>query len=123
MNLCMYMHIVATYSDSGSIHTYDMGDPLRPSLLWTSTGHDGSEGFALAWSPTDLGLLASVYICIYVYICIHKRWHAYIYIHVYIHVFFLHVYVCICVCTPTCVYIHTRIDMWTYTGIERGIYG
>ena len=36
-----------------------MANELRPALVWTSNAHKGREGFALAWSPTDAGMLAS----------------------------------------------------------------
>ena len=47
------------YSDTGSVHVYDMQDPLHSSLVWTSNAHQGAEGFALAWSPMNKGLLAT----------------------------------------------------------------
>jgi len=50
---------VATFSDTGKVHVYDMAHPLSPSLVWTSMGHGSAEGYALGWSPTDCGLLAS----------------------------------------------------------------
>ena len=50
---------VATYSETGKLHVYDMANELRPALVWTSIAHKGREGFALAWSPTDAGMLAS----------------------------------------------------------------
>jgi len=32
-------NIIATYSDTGSVHVYDMEDPLHSSLVWTSNAH------------------------------------------------------------------------------------